>query len=81
MKHSSRISILKFPPKYFTEEKFYSKRKENKIRENAEQTFQETFSDVFLNLMGKVLNSDSGTNIIVSPQNNNVLHTGPDTRK
>ena len=74
VKHSSRISLLKFPPKYVTEEKFYSERKENKILENAEQTFQETFSDDFLNLMENVLNSDSGTNSIVSHQNiNNVV--------
>ena len=73
VKHSSRISFLKFPPKYFTEEKFYSERKETEILENAEQTFQETFSDDFLNLMENVLNSDSGTNSIVSPQNNMVV--------
>jgi hypothetical protein len=57
---SSRNSFLKFPPKYITEEKFYFKRKETEILENAEQIFQETFSDDFLNLMENVLNSDSG---------------------
>ena len=73
VKYSSRNSFLKFPPKYFTEEKFYSERKETEILENAEQTFQETFSDDFLNLMENVLNSDNGTNSIVSPQNNMVV--------
>ena len=37
VKHSSRISFLKFPPKYVTAEKFCSKRKETEIIENAEQ--------------------------------------------
>ena len=39
--------------------------------ENAEQVFQETFSEYFLNLMENVLNSDSGTNSIVSLNDNN----------
>ena len=72
---SSRNSFLKFPPKYITEEKFYFKRKETEILENAEQIFQETFSDDFLNLMENVLNSDSGAiwNSILSLQNNMVV--------
>ena len=73
VKHSLRILLLKFPPTNVTEKKFYSERKENEILENAEQTFQETFSDDFLNLMENVLNSDSGTNSIVSHQNINYI--------
>ena len=53
VKYSSRISFLKFPPKYFTEEKFYSERKDTEILENAEQTFHETFSDDFFKSDGK----------------------------
>ena len=60
MKHSSRNSLLKFQPHQSIGEKFYSKRKENEILENAEQIFQETFSNEFFNLMENVLNSDSG---------------------
>ena len=71
VKYSSRNAFLKFPPKFITEEKFHSERRENTIIENAEQAFQETFSEDFLNLMENVLNSDSGTNSIVSLNDNN----------
>jgi hypothetical protein len=72
VKYSSRNAFLKFPPKFITEEKFHSERRENAIIENAEQIFQETFSEDFLNLMENVLNSDSGTNSIVSLYDNNI---------
>ena len=73
VKYSSRNVFLKFPPKFSTEEKFHSERRENTIIENAEQIFQEKFSEDFLNLMENVLNSDSGTNSIVSLCDNNVV--------
>ena len=62
MKHSSRSSLLKFPPQQSIGKKFYSKRKEIEILVNAEQIFHETFSNDFFNLMDFVLNSDSGIN-------------------
>jgi hypothetical protein len=60
VKHSSRISLLKLHPHQSNGGKFYSERKENEILERAEQTFHETFSNDFFNLMENVLNSNSG---------------------
>ena len=37
VKYSSRNAFLKFPPKFITEEKFHSERRENAIIENVEQ--------------------------------------------
>ena len=60
VKHSSRNSLLKLYPHQSNGGKFYSERKENEILERAEQTFHETFSNDFFNLMEDVLNSNSG---------------------
>ena len=60
MKYSSRISLLKLHPQQSEGGEFYSERKENEILESAEQTFHETFSNDFFNLMENVLNSNSG---------------------
>ena len=60
MKHSSRISLLKLYPHQSNGGKFYTERKENEILERAEQTFHETFSNDFFNLMENVLDSNSG---------------------
>ena len=60
VKHSSRNSLLKLHPHQNNGGMFYSERKENEILERAEQTFHETFSNDFFNLMEDVLNSNSG---------------------
>jgi len=60
VKYSSRISLLKLRPQQSEGGEFYSERKENEILESAEQTFHETFSNDFFNLLENVLNSNSG---------------------
>ena len=47
--------------------------KENSIIEDAEQMFQETFSNEFFNLMENVLNSNGDSNSIEVPLKNVVV--------